>query len=301
MEAYLDRWGPAGRTMMRRTASLQVNLEASDGTPGDLERRWGLLHTVGPPLVAAFANSPGERTGPWKGWACSRMGVWLALDPARTRPPRWRRGCDPARAWTRWCLDAPLMLVRRPHGPWTAPAATFREWIDGGHAVVPDRPIPRLDDLAYHLTTLFPPVRARGHLEVRYLDAQPGRWWPAPAAVLWALVTDPATTADALSACAAVRGRWREAARKGLADDAMAAAALRLIDIAAACLDGEPATAACADLVRRYRAHWTARRRSPADDLAEGRSVPEAPQVPPSPITAPTLPATPPARKDRPC
>lgn len=301
MEAYLDRWGSAGRTMMRRTASLQVNLEASDGTAGDQERRWAILHAVGPPLVATFANSPRDRAGPWKGWACSRMGVWLALDPARTRPPRWRPGSDPARAWARWCLDAPLMLVRRPRGPWTAPTATFREWIDGGRAVVPDRPTPRFDDLAYHLTTLFPPVRARGHLEVRYVDAQPGQWWPVPVAVLWALVTDPDTTTDVLSACTAVRGRWREASRNGLADDALAAAALRLMDIAAASLDGEPATAACADLVRRYRAHWTARRRSPADDRAEGRPVPPAPAIPAPRLTASTLPATVRARKDRPC
>src|SRR5262245_14021890 len=36
METYLDRWGPAGRTMMRRTASVQVNLEAFDAGPDGL-------------------------------------------------------------------------------------------------------------------------------------------------------------------------------------------------------------------------------------------------------------------------
>ena len=46
------------------------------------------------------------------------------------------------------------------------------------------------DDLAVHLTTLFPPVRPRGWFEVRYLDAQPWRWWPVPMAVLTALLDD---------------------------------------------------------------------------------------------------------------
>lgn len=40
----------------------------------------------------------------------------------------------------------------------------------------PGAGLPTLDDLAYHVTTLFPPVRPRGFLEVSYLDAQPQRW-----------------------------------------------------------------------------------------------------------------------------
>ena len=35
-------------------------------------------------------------------------------------------------------------------------------------------------DLSYHLSTLFPPVRPRGHLEVRVIDAQPGDGWIVP-------------------------------------------------------------------------------------------------------------------------
>ena len=81
------------------------------------------------------------------------------------------------------------MLARRPGGDWSAPpGVTFRDWIDCGTFAVPGRDGPTVDDLAYHLTTLFPPVRARGHLEVRYIDAQPGDWWRVPVAVLWAPV-----------------------------------------------------------------------------------------------------------------
>jgi glutamate--cysteine ligase len=279
MEAYLDRWGPAGRAMMRRTASVQVNLEASDGTPGDLERRWNLLHTVGPVLVAAFANSPGEPHGPFAGWSCSRMGIWLRLDPGRTREPVARPGESIEQSWARWCLDAPLMLVRRPGLPWTAPQATFREWLERGRDVVPDRPEATVDDLEYHLTTLFPPVRARGHLEVRYVDAQPADWWPVPVAVLWALVTNPAAGKRAMRACAGQRGRWGPAARDGLRDDALAEAAPAVLEAAATALAAGPdaATAGYAALVRAYHDHWPARRRCPADDVAAGRPVPAAP------------------------
>jgi glutamate--cysteine ligase len=279
MEAYLDRWGIAGRTMMCSTASIQVNLEAGGtaGPDGGARERWDLLHVVGPALVAAFANSPAA-TGPWAGWRSARLGVWLALDPARTVEPVPAPGETLAQTWARWCLDAPLMLVRRKHGPWTAPAgASFRDWLTHGEAVVPDRPPPTEDDLAYHLTTLFPPVRARGHLEVRYLDAQPGAWWQVPVSVLAALTEDPGAGELAREACAPVRGRWRDAARSGLADDALARAARTVVEVAARSLRARPFTAPAASAVEAYLDRWTARRRSPADDVEAGRGIPAAP------------------------
>jgi len=305
MEAYLDRWGPAGRVMMRRTASVQVNVEASAGAAGDAQRRWTLLHAVGPPLVAAFANSPGPRDTPWAGWPCGRMGVWLALDPQRTGQAPQRPGEPVEQAWARWALDAPLLLVRRPAGPWTPPAASFRDWLEGGQDVVPDRPPPDLDDLAYHLTTLFPPVRPRGHLEVRYVDAQPGDWWAVPVAVLWALAADPSAGERATTACAGQWGRWSDAARCGLRDDGLAAAALGVLDAAADTLAAAPATAGCARLVRAYRDHWTARRRCPADDRLDGVPTPPADlerALVPAPQQGAGSPLEPaPDRKDLPC
>ena len=93
--------------------------------------------------------------------------------PSGRPPARTRRS-----AWTRWALDAPLMMVRRGRGPGRRPpGVSFRNGCGTGAAVVGDREPPTVDDLAYHLTTLFPQVRPRGHLEVRYLDAQPGPWW----------------------------------------------------------------------------------------------------------------------------
>ena len=57
-----------------------------------------------------------------------------------------------------------------------------------------------MDDLTYHLSTLFPPVRPRGHLELRMIDAQPGDGWIVPAAVAWALFEDPRAADDAMAA-----------------------------------------------------------------------------------------------------
>lgn len=60
MESFFDREGPWGRGMMRRTASVQINLDSGEDSRGvgGYRSRWELAHRIGPVLVAAFANSP---------------------------------------------------------------------------------------------------------------------------------------------------------------------------------------------------------------------------------------------------
>ncbi|MFU8851216.1 ergothioneine biosynthesis glutamate--cysteine ligase EgtA [Micromonospora sp. SL1-18] len=233
MRCVFDRRGPAGRAMMYSTAGLQVCLDA--GEPERLAQRWAAVHAVGPPLLAAFATADrhaGRRTG----WASARMAAWLAIDPARTRPV-WspaQPGRDPVAAWIDYALAAPLLCVRGAGPDWTPPAGvTFADWLAGALA----RP-PTSDDLEYHVSTLFPPVRPRGYLEIRYLDAQPGREWIVPLAVLAALFAEPTTTREALAAATPVADRWRVAARYGLADPPLADAAVALFELALAALPG---------------------------------------------------------------
>jgi glutamate--cysteine ligase len=280
MEAYFDRTGRAGRLMMCSTASVQVNVEAGGGADdATVQRRWSVLHAVGPALVAAFANSPLYR-GRASGWATGRQAVWWALDAARTRAVRPLAGESLGEAWARWCLDAPLLLVRRPgtHARWTAPAGVrFRDWIRHGPTAVPGCDAPTLDDLAYHLTTLFPPVRARGHLEVRYLDAQPGDGWRVPAAVVSALVDDPRAADLALDACEATKDRWLDAARRAVHDPQLRRAATTVLAAAAASLRARCTTRPLGDLVEDHLARWTTLGRTPGDDLLDrlnGTGVP---------------------------
>ncbi|GAB3935785.1 hypothetical protein GCM10027614_11130 [Micromonospora vulcania] len=227
MRDTFDRRGPAGRTMMYSTAGLQVCLDA--GEPDQVAARWAAAHAVGPPLLAVFASAArhaGHRTG----WVSARMAAWLAIDPARTRPV-WTPGRadeDPSAAWIRYVLAAPLLCLRRQGPDWTPPpGVTFADWLDGA---LPEPPT--TDDLDYHISTLFPPVRPRGYLELRYLDAQPGRDWRLPLAVLAALFADPRSVGTAHSIAAPVADRWAAAARHGLADPALAAAAAALLDLA---------------------------------------------------------------------
>ena len=198
MEEFFDRTGPWGREMMCNTASVQVCLDAGLDTAatGGYRWRWRLAHRIGPVLVAAFANSA-LRQGRLSGWRSTRQEVWGHLDPGRTLPPA--TDGNPRDAYTAYSLDAELMLLRRPGSPsWVAPRGlTFRGWLRGDRNG--ERP-PTVDDLTYHLSTLFPPVRPRGHLELRMIDAQPGDGWIVPAAVAWALFEDPRAADDAMAA-----------------------------------------------------------------------------------------------------
>jgi glutamate--cysteine ligase len=254
MEAYFDRRGPSGRTMMCATAAVQTCLDAGDSV--SFADRWRTLHAIGPVLVAMFANSPvlaGHRTG----WRSSRQAAWLDIDPHRTSPPQ---GIDPREAYARYALEAPLLCVRRDAGRWSAPpGVTFADWIDGAI-----QPAPTYDDLAYHLSTLFPPVRAAGHLEVRYLDAQAGDAWIAAAAVTWALTATALARDLANAAAEPVADRWVDAARSGLRDAALAQAARELASIALDRLAGQPAH--IRDHVTEFIERYTLQGRCPADD-----------------------------------
>jgi glutamate--cysteine ligase len=274
METYLDRIGTAGRAMMRTTASIQVCLDAGHEEPGPLGygRRWQLAHLLGAVLVAAFANSP-LREGRETGWRSTRQAMWMQLDPARTTAPV--TGVEPRAAWAAHALDAPVMCVRAPEGPWHVPdALTFREWIRSGKPRPPVRA-----DLDYHLSTLFPPARPRGHLELRMIDAQPGEnGWIVPLAVTTALFDDPeaaetvyrtvkslAETAGALPAPGNLL--WVNAARYGLGDPELHTAAISCFATALEALPRVGATPAVQAAVAAFNDRYVLPGRCPADDL----------------------------------
>lgn len=276
METCLDRTGPSGRRMMCTSASVQVCLDAGYEEPGPLGhgRRWWLAHQLGAVLVAAFANSPLARREP-TGWRSTRQLLWLEIGPGRAGAPPLDG--DPRAAWARHVLDAPVMCIRGDDGPWDVPEGlTFREWTRSGAPRPPTR-----EDLDYHITTLFPPVRPRGFLELRMIDAQPGDdGWIVPLAVTTALFDDPeaAETAyrtvkplaeRALTLPAPHNPLWIDAARNGLADPELHEAAVACFTAALEALPRLGAITQVTDAVAAYLDRYVMQGRSPADDLLD--------------------------------
>ncbi len=129
-------------------------------------------HALGPLLAAVFANSPfvaiaarpaGARRG-------SRSGSRSSAAGPRRSAPRATAGS----AWAEYALRAPVMFIR-------ATDARLRPGLRAAHLRATGSPTatssggrPRTTS-SYHLTTLFPPIRPRGWLELRMIDTLPAR------------------------------------------------------------------------------------------------------------------------------
>lgn len=266
MEAYFAREGPAGAVMMRRTAATQVNIGLGPPDGG----RWHLAHALGPVLAASFANSPGPAASGSDGgggWRSTRLGTWLDMDPTRTAPVD--DAGPPGPAWARYVKAARVMGMGAPGEDMVVPERpiSFEEWARCGHPLG----YPTLEDLDQHCTTLFPPVRPRGWLELRMIDALPDPWWQVPVAVIDGLGRHGPAGQEAARAAAPVAGHWREAARHGLSHPGLAGAARACFGAARSALADLGEEDSLVALVEEYDERWVARARCPADDRLPGQ------------------------------
>lgn len=254
MAEYLAHRGTAGALMMRQTAAFQVSVDFDD----EPWLRWRVLNAATPYVVAIFANSPiyaGERTG----HQSARAHVWRMLDPSRTGIPYDER--SPVQAYLDFALAAPAILFptldgeHRPFADWLALAnPTTDEWRD-------------------HLSTLFPEVRPRGHLELRSADSVAPEWYAAPLALTAGLLYDSGTLhagADLLGAPDV--GLLERAGRLGLRDPVLARTAADLFELAlTGCVGLGPQYFHPSDIeqARAFFDRYTRRGRSPADDMLQ--------------------------------
>lgn len=253
-----SRSGEAGAAMMTSTASIQVNVDA--GPRDGWAARVRLAHALGPTMIAMAANSP-MLGGEFTGWVSSRQRVWGQMDSARCGPVLGASGDDPGTDWARYALKAPVMLVHNPEAEAITHWVPFADWADG-RTLLGDRR-PTVIDLDYHLTTLFPPVRPRRWLEIRYLDSVPDSLWPAVVFTLVTLLDDPVAADMAAEAVEPVATAWDTAARSGLRDPRLFAAANTCVALAA-----ERAPAALADPMRRL-VRCVEQGRCPGDDFSD--------------------------------
>jgi glutamate--cysteine ligase len=250
MTRYFESIGPSGARMMRQTAATQVSLD-----PGrDPAWRWRLLSDLTPYLTAMFANSPsyaGERTD----YQSFRARCWRLLDPSRTGVPHPQlSACE---AYTRFALDAGDMSRTGADGTYRS----FGEWASDGQWTEP-----QWND---HLTTLFPEVRPRGHLEVRSIDALEPEMLGAPLILLAGLIYDEQTAEEARRLLpSADEEILNRAAQCGLHDETIGriAADLALLGIRGAQALGEDVvTGSDLESAEEFFRAWTLARRAPAD------------------------------------
>ena len=253
-----SRSGAAGAAMMTSTASIQVNLDA--GPQYGWAARVRLAHALGPTMIAIAANSP-MLGGEFTGWVSTRQRVWGQMDSARCGPILGASGDDPGTDWARYALKAPVMLVHNPDAVAVTRWVPFADWVDGRVLLGGRRPT--IADLEYHLTTLFPPVRPRQWLEIRYLDTVPDAFWLAVVFTLVALLDDPVAADIAAEAVEPVGTAWDTAARVGLGDRRLYKAANKCVAVAA-----DKAPPGLADAMQRL-VRSVEQGRCPGDDFSD--------------------------------
>jgi glutamate--cysteine ligase len=166
MREYLPRRGRLAHEMMKRTATVQANLDYED--EADATRKFRTAMAVTSLVTALYANSPLTGGAP-NGYASYRAAVWLETDPDRCGLLRFAfEDGSLFQRYADWALDVPMFFVyRERYLP--AGGMSFRRFVaegfQGHHAT--------LFDWELHLSTLFPEVRLKHYLEVRGADSGP--------------------------------------------------------------------------------------------------------------------------------
>ena len=170
MNDYMQKVGTMGTAMMRRTTTVQVNLDFA--SEADMVQKMRVALALQPVATALFANSPffeGKPNG-HKSW---RSHIWRNLDDDRTGmlPFVFEDGFG-FEAWVQYALDVPMYFVYRDGEYIDALGMSFRDFLKGELPALPGEK-PLISDWADHLTTAFPEARAKKYIEMRGADGGP--------------------------------------------------------------------------------------------------------------------------------
>ena len=231
MDAYMGKVGTMGRTMMRRTCTVQVNLDFSSEV--DMVKKFRVALALQPVATALFANSPffeGQVNG-HKSW---RARVWRDLDADRTGmlPFVFEDGMGFQR-YVDYALDVPMYFVYRDGKYIDALGQSFRDFLKGKLPALPGE-VPTLSDWADHLTTIFPEARIKQFMEMRGADGGPWRRLCALPAFWVGLLYDQTALDAAWDLVKGLDAQTRDELRIGASVDGLQAevGGIKMMDLA---------------------------------------------------------------------
>ena len=236
MDGYMQKVGDLGTQMMRRTCTVQVNLDFA--SEADMVQKLRVALALQPVATALFANSPlleGKPNG-HKSW---RSRIWRDLDADRTGmlPFVFEDGFGFDR-WVDYALDVPMYFVYRDGTYIDALGQSFRDFLKGDLPALPGE-TPTMSDWADHLTTLFPEARLKKFIEMRGADGGPWRRLCALPAFWVGLTYDQASLDAAWDLAKGWDAETREALRVAASVDGLQAKAggVEMLEVARLCVD----------------------------------------------------------------
>lgn len=208
MREYLPTRGRLGVEMMKRTATVQANLDYVSEEDAILKMRVGL--GLSPLVTALFAASP-LVDGKLSDYQSFRASCWLDTDPDRCGflPFLFRDGAG-FQDYAEWALDVPMFFVYRGGQYRPSPGLSFRAFLRDGF----EGATATLADWELHLSTLFPDARLKQYVELRSADAGPLEMERALPALWQGLYYDAEALAAAWQLCAGWSIEERDALRR---------------------------------------------------------------------------------------
>jgi len=164
MRQYLPTVGTHGLDMMHLTCTVQANLDYASAE--DAMRKFRVALMLQPMVVSLWAAST-IRHGQPVAERSFRARIWEDVDRARCILPDALLRRDSSLAdYVAWALDVPMFFIHRDDAYIRCDGLPFRRFMVEGFA----GHRPNMGDFALHLSTLFPDVRLKQHLEVRGAD-----------------------------------------------------------------------------------------------------------------------------------
>lgn len=211
MKSYMPKVGTLGLQMMFRSCTIQVNLDF--GSEADMVKKLRVGLALQPIATALFANSPFTESKP-NGFISYRSEVWRDVDNQRAGmlPFVFEDGMSFER-YVDYALDVPMYFLYRDGNYVDVSGHSFRDFMAGKLSALPGE-LPREDDWADHLSTIFPEVRMKKFLEMRGADGGPWQRICSLPAFWVGLLYDSA----ALDAAWALVRDWSDEERQTLRD-----------------------------------------------------------------------------------
>ncbi len=162
MDAYFAKIGPYGRQMMRGTAATQVSIDYY--SEEDFKEKYKLLYQLKDSFSKMFENTPVYEGQEWKAGSL-RAKIWENTDKRRFDiEPFMENGTISFEGYVDFIMQAPI-IVNKQNGVETYDERTIGEICEGRRLTG--------DEMIHAMSMVFPMIRAKQFLEIRYADSMP--------------------------------------------------------------------------------------------------------------------------------
>lgn len=164
MDSYLRNTGELARTMMRKSAALQVSVDVASDE--DFCQKYRVLVALSPILYTLFdsaVDNEGKRLEKFN----ARQEIWRHTDPMRTGFPGEVFAPDfGVERYAEWVLSAPPIFVIRDGKTVATGKRPLRDVLDDAKD---EEEVERF--IRHGMSIVFPDIRAKRVLEIRMMDS----------------------------------------------------------------------------------------------------------------------------------